>query len=200
MRFRRRSDLPAELRGPLRDHTDVIPTPLHRPHRSKRNSLTRAASATGTLRLGDSCCSGFSVVPADRCRARSSTSTVGAAARPRSAARTIRPGPSTRESPSAPNRPPGPRVGHRHRLERRPDRPPRRSRRTRRRRRNRTRYSVFDEVVDRASPTDVGWWRYRIPGGGNSNGTASSTACTPRAIAAPSPSSTRTRSGRARRT
>jgi sugar phosphate isomerase/epimerase len=30
----------------------------------------------------------------------------------------------------------------------------------------RTRYSVFGKAVERLSPTDVGWWRYRIPGCG----------------------------------
>jgi sugar phosphate isomerase/epimerase len=30
--------------------------------------------------------------------------------------------------------------------------------------RARTRYGVFGKTAGRASPTDVGWWRYRIPG------------------------------------
>lgn len=32
--------------------------------------------------------------------------------------------------------------------------------------RARTRYGVFGKTVGRTSPTDVGWWRYRIPGRG----------------------------------
>ncbi|MDH2427486.1 sugar phosphate isomerase/epimerase [Sphaerisporangium sp. TRM90804] len=32
--------------------------------------------------------------------------------------------------------------------------------------RARTRYGVFGKTVGRASPTDVGWWRYRVPGRG----------------------------------
>jgi len=32
--------------------------------------------------------------------------------------------------------------------------------------RARTRYGVFGKAVGRASSTDVGWWRYRIPGRG----------------------------------
>ncbi|WP_221350512.1 sugar phosphate isomerase/epimerase family protein [Streptomyces beigongshangae] len=31
----------------------------------------------------------------------------------------------------------------------------------------RTRYGVFGKTVGRTSPTDVGWWQYRIPGLGN---------------------------------
>jgi sugar phosphate isomerase/epimerase len=32
--------------------------------------------------------------------------------------------------------------------------------------RARTRYGVFGKTVERTSPTDVGWWRYRVPGRG----------------------------------
>jgi sugar phosphate isomerase/epimerase len=32
--------------------------------------------------------------------------------------------------------------------------------------RARTRYGVFGKTVGRTSPTDVGWWRYRVPGRG----------------------------------
>jgi sugar phosphate isomerase/epimerase len=32
--------------------------------------------------------------------------------------------------------------------------------------RQRTRYGVFGKTVGRSSPTDVGWWRYRVPGRG----------------------------------
>jgi sugar phosphate isomerase/epimerase len=32
--------------------------------------------------------------------------------------------------------------------------------------RARTRHGVFGKTVERGSPTDVGWWRYRIPGRG----------------------------------
>ncbi len=32
--------------------------------------------------------------------------------------------------------------------------------------RSRTRYGVFGKTVTRTSPTDVGWWRYRVPGRG----------------------------------
>ncbi|SEG87988.1 Sugar phosphate isomerase/epimerase [Thermomonospora echinospora] len=32
--------------------------------------------------------------------------------------------------------------------------------------RARTRYGVFGKTAGRASPTDVGWWRYRVPGRG----------------------------------
>jgi sugar phosphate isomerase/epimerase len=32
--------------------------------------------------------------------------------------------------------------------------------------RERTRYGVFGKTVGRSSPTDVGWWRYRVPGRG----------------------------------
>lgn len=32
--------------------------------------------------------------------------------------------------------------------------------------RARTRYGVFGKTVSRTSPTDVGWWRYRVPGRG----------------------------------
>ncbi len=35
--------------------------------------------------------------------------------------------------------------------------------------RARTRYSIFGKTVQRTSPTDVGWWRYRIPGQGTLN-------------------------------
>ncbi|MER6633368.1 sugar phosphate isomerase/epimerase [Streptomyces sp. NPDC000987] len=31
----------------------------------------------------------------------------------------------------------------------------------------RTRYGVFGRTVGRGSPTDVGWWRYRVPGRGS---------------------------------
>ncbi|WP_018686025.1 sugar phosphate isomerase/epimerase family protein [Actinokineospora enzanensis] len=33
--------------------------------------------------------------------------------------------------------------------------------------RARTRYGVFGKTVSRTSPTDVGWWRYRVPGRGS---------------------------------
>ena len=33
--------------------------------------------------------------------------------------------------------------------------------------RARTRYGVFGKTVGRTSPTDVGWWRYRVPGRGH---------------------------------
>jgi sugar phosphate isomerase/epimerase len=32
--------------------------------------------------------------------------------------------------------------------------------------RSRTRYGIFGKTVTRTSPTDVGWWRYRVPGRG----------------------------------
>jgi sugar phosphate isomerase/epimerase len=32
--------------------------------------------------------------------------------------------------------------------------------------RARTRHGIFGKTVGRASPTDVGWWRYRVPGRG----------------------------------
>ena len=32
--------------------------------------------------------------------------------------------------------------------------------------RERTRYGIFGKTVARTSPTDVGWWRYRVPGRG----------------------------------
>ncbi|WP_214105602.1 sugar phosphate isomerase/epimerase family protein [Acrocarpospora catenulata] len=32
--------------------------------------------------------------------------------------------------------------------------------------RARSRYGIFGKTVERTSPTDVGWWRYRIPGRG----------------------------------
>jgi sugar phosphate isomerase/epimerase len=30
----------------------------------------------------------------------------------------------------------------------------------------RTRYGIFGKTIERTSPTDVGWWRYRVPGCG----------------------------------
>ena len=32
--------------------------------------------------------------------------------------------------------------------------------------RERTRYGIFGKTVGRTSPSDVGWWRYRVPGRG----------------------------------
>ena len=32
--------------------------------------------------------------------------------------------------------------------------------------RARTRYGIFGKTVERTSPEDVGWWRYRVPGRG----------------------------------
>lgn len=32
--------------------------------------------------------------------------------------------------------------------------------------RARTRYGIFGKTAGRTSPTDVGWWRYRVPGRG----------------------------------
>lgn len=56
----------------------------------------------------------------------------------------------------------------------------------------RTRYGVFGKTAGRASTTDVGWWRYRVPGRGSSTGTGSSTNSTQPDMTATSPSSTKT--------
>ncbi|WP_198348246.1 sugar phosphate isomerase/epimerase [Plantactinospora sp. KBS50] len=64
--------------------------------------------------------------------------------------------------------------------------------------RARTHYGIFGKTARRASPTDVGWWRYRVPGRGQLDWTR--TRSTRPDTLATSPSSMRTPSGVARST